>query len=246
MSVPASPDGQDRDHDFAQLHELLLSTSSFEGFLTDLVQFAASWTRHACSLTVRNSPRSPYTAAGSDERTVQLDERQYAGRQGPCLEALAKGVPVLVADMASEGRWAPYPRQAVAMGVRSSMSYPLISGSETLGALNMYAFNDVPVGDDVQARARQLADRAAGVLAVALRMADSRQDNDNLRAALTSRSVIDQAMGVLMGQQRCTAQEAFDLLRTTSQNRNLKLRDVAARIVASAQSGGSRPGPPTT
>lgn len=243
--MSASPEGHDRDHEFARLHELLLSTNSFEGFLADLVQFAAGWTGHACSLTVRNSPGSPYTAAGSDDRTVQLDERQYEGRQGPCLEALATGVPVLVADMAREVRWAPYPRQAVAMGVRSSMSYPLISGVDTLGALNMYAFTDVRVDDEVQARAVQLADRAAGVLAVALRMADSRQDNDNLRTALTSRSVIDQAMGVLMGQQRCTAQQAFDLLRATSQNRNLKLRDVAAGIVATAQSGGSKPTPRT-
>jgi AmiR/NasT family two-component response regulator len=42
--------------------------------------------------------------------------------------------------------------------------------------------------------------------------------------------VIDQALGVVMGQNRCTADEAFDILRTISQNRNGKLRDVAAEI----------------
>ena len=240
---PADYNAHDHDRDFTRLHELLLSTGSFQGFLNDLLGFAAQRTGHACSLTVRNSPGGPYTAAASDERTVVLDERQYAGAQGPCLEALATGVPVFVTDMANETRWSPYPVQATALGVQSSMSYPLISGADTLGALNMYAFTSVQVDAGVQARAVQLADRAAGVLAVALRLADSRQDNDNLRTALTSRSIIDQAIGVLMGQQHCTAQEAFNLLRTTSQHRNRKLRDVAAQILDSAQRGpGSKPG----
>jgi GAF domain-containing protein len=244
MGIPVSSDerSHDPDHDYARLHELLLSTGSFDGFLSDLVNFAAERTGHACSLTVRNAPEGPYTAAGSDDRTLVLDERQYDGQQGPCLESLATGMPVFITDMASEQRWAPYPRQAVALGVRSSMSYPLVSGEDTLGVLNMYAFTAVQVDAGVQANATQLADRAAGVLAVALRMANSRQDNDNLRTALASRSTIDQAMGVLIGQQHCTAQEAFDLLRTTSQNRNLKLREVAAQILASAQRATGRPG----
>jgi len=34
-----------------------------------------------------------------------------------------------------------------------------------------------------------------------------------------------------MSQNRCTADEAFDLLRTISQNRNIKLRDIAAELI---------------
>ncbi|HZC52973.1 MAG TPA: ANTAR domain-containing protein, partial [Mycobacterium sp.] len=58
------------------------------------------------------------------------------------------------------------------------------------------------------------------------------QLTDHLRVALSSRSVIDQAMGIIIGMQRCTANEAFDLLRTVSQNRNIPLREVAAELVA--------------
>jgi AmiR/NasT family two-component response regulator len=43
--------------------------------------------------------------------------------------------------------------------------------------------------------------------------------------------VIDQALGILMAQQRCSADEAFALLRTHSQNNNRKLRDVAADLI---------------
>ena len=43
--------------------------------------------------------------------------------------------------------------------------------------------------------------------------------------------MIEQAKGVIMGQNRCTEQEAFDLLVRASQSRNRKLRDIAADIV---------------
>jgi AmiR/NasT family two-component response regulator len=51
------------------------------------------------------------------------------------------------------------------------------------------------------------------------------------QAALASRAVIDQALGVIMTQQRCSPDEAFDLLRGISQNRNVKVREVAVEIV---------------
>ena len=80
-----------------------------------------------------------------------------------------------------------------------------------------------------------MADRAAGALAVGLRVAETHAENANLRIALSSRSVIDQALGILIAQQQCSVQEAFALLRQASQGRNVKLREVAAQIVASAQ-----------
>ena len=52
-----------------------------------------------------------------------------------------------------------------------------------------------------------------------------------MEKALSSRTVIDQAIGILMGEQRCDAGTAFELLRTHSQNNNRKLRDVAIDLV---------------
>ena len=59
----------------------------------------------------------------------------------------------------------------------------------------------------------------------------NRRCSTNRRHSPASRAVIDQALGILMGQNRCPAAEAFDILRTASQNRNVKLRDVAVQIV---------------
>lgn len=56
--------------------------------------------------------------------------------------------------------------------------------------------------------------------------------------AMRSRAVIEQAKGMLMSEQRISAEEAFVQLSRISQNTNLKLRDVAQRLIA------ERAGPP--
>jgi AmiR/NasT family two-component response regulator len=67
-------------------------------------------------------------------------------------------------------------------------------------------------------------------LALAVRIAE-RTEMSHLQIALGARAVIDQALGIIMGQNRCTADNAFELLRTISQNRNVKLRDIAAEMI---------------
>lgn len=236
MDASRPPQGtRPDDDDSRRLTELLLSTDTFDTFLTELVAYAQTQTEHSSSITVSHDGRPPYTVVTSDDLALRLDEEQYAVGHGPCLEALATLVPVLVTDMATETRWAPYPARASALGARSSMSYPLIAGEQALGALNLYAFEPVSRDAGLQARALQLADRAAGALAVGLRIAEDRSRDDTLREALSSRSVVDQAIGILMAQQRCSVEDAFSLLRQASQGRGLKLRDVAGQIVASAQ-----------
>ncbi|OSC50183.1 antitermination regulator, partial [Streptomyces sp. 4F] len=59
----------------------------------------------------------------------------------------------------------------------------------------------------------------------------AQQSAADLQATLRSRTVIDQAMGVIMGQQRCGADDAFAFLRAASQNRNIKLRDLCVQLI---------------
>lgn len=228
-------DYEARTMDAGVLQELLLRTETLEDFLGELAARAARETDHRCAITVRGEHGRPYTVATSDELTRELDELQYADGDGPCLEALATGVPVFVTDMATEHRWAPYPEHAMEMGARSSMSYPLISGEGAIGALNLYAFERLAPGAPMQAKAAHIAEHAAGAVAIALRIAEHSKAIDNLRTSLTSRSTIDQAIGILMAQQRCDARSAFALLRQASQGRNIKLREVAAAIVATVE-----------
>lgn len=82
---------------------------------------------------------------------------------------------------------------------------------------------------------RQLAELLAGQAAIAVTAALRHYDevtlSDHLRIALPSRSVIDQAIGIVIAQQGGGPEEAFTALRTISQRRNIKLRVVAAELV---------------
>lgn len=64
------------------------------------------------------------------------------------------------------------------------------------------------------------------------------QEIDTIREALETRDLIGQAKGIIMGSMRCSADEAFILLKKQSQAENRKLADVAAEIASRAQRGG--------
>lgn len=241
----AFADHQDGSLDLAALQELLLRTQTLRDFLDELVVAAARSTAHHCGITVRGTNGGEdYTAASSNELVRRLDEAQYSEGQGPCLQSLETGLPVITTDLRTETRWGPYPAQALQLGAFSSLSYPLIAREVSIGALNLYSTEPVVPGVELQTQAAGLAGQMGGALALALRLAERDELISTLRVALRSRSGIDQAIGILMAQQRCDAPTAFDLLRSASQSRNVKLRDVAAQIVEglSPNQSGSRPG----
>jgi hypothetical protein len=185
----------------------------------------------ACGLTLEQAGRGQ-TVTYSGELAARGDERQYELDDGPCLEALRTGRVVSVRDMAEEDRWGDYPRRAVDAGVRSSLSFPLAVGERSRGALNLYSGRPQAFSHIDEDAARSLAGQAAGALSVAWRMADGELAVEHLRRGMVTRQEIGQAVGLLMAQRRCTADEAWELLRQASQRSNEKLRDVAGRIVA--------------
>jgi hypothetical protein len=146
---------------------------------------------------------------------------------------MRSGEVVHVIDFLGETRWPQFTDNALAHGVRCSLSLPLTGTRGVAGALNLYAPRPDAFDRAAQERARIFAATAAGAVAVAQRIADQTALSQDLRTALANRSIIDQAIGILMSQNRLAAEQAFDVLRRTSQNRNIKLRDVAARLVES-------------
>lgn len=228
-----------------ELVSLLLATHGVNDFLNNLAQVAARSlpTPMSCGITMSRGS-GPHTVASSDAVAESVDENQYGEGTGPCLEALRTGTVVAAPDLIAERRWAGYPAYAVACGVRSSLSLPLVSEGQTVGALNLYAGQTHAFdGESVLPQATALAAQGSAVLSVALRQARQTELTEQLREALASRSVIDQAIGIVMGQQRCDSATAFAVLRSASQNRNRKLRDVAVDVVTSASGRPPAPSP---
>ncbi len=230
----------DRPSSIQELTELLLATASFEQFTQDVVDLAAARVAPltSCGMTVRMDGR-PLTVASSDELASRLDELQYGAGEGPCLESMETGRIILVRDLAEDDRWGGYRLHALAHGVRASLSLPIAGSHRPLGALNFYATTSDAFTQDHAEVAGHFADQTAGALRLAVRLADQATLTVQLQEAMTSRAVIDQAIGIIMGQNRCDAHAAFDVLRRASQNRNIKLRQVAAEIVTAV--GGDLP-----
>jgi GAF domain-containing protein len=217
----------------SELAGLLMSTTSFEELMQQIADLAAKAVPAAttCGITLSQDGHV-ITVASADALARQLDEQQYELHHGPCLEALGTGQLVDADDLTDENRWPGYPARAVANGIRTIYSSPLIVNGQTIGALNMYAESAHAFDADARAAIAQLTALAAATITAAMRHYDEATLTDHLRAALSSRSVIDQAMGIVIGIQHCTPNDAFDVLRTVSQNRNVPLRQVAAELVA--------------
>ena len=180
----------------SELAGLLLSTNSFEQLLQGVAELSVRVIEPVatCGITLAQDDRV-LTAASADALAQQLDEQQYEHESGPCLQALSSGKVVEAADLATEQRWDSYPTVAMAHGVLAILSTPMIMAGRPVGVLNLYA----RAPQAFSAVDRQLASLLAGQAAIAvtavLRHYDEVTLSDHLRIALSSRSVIDQAIG---------------------------------------------------
>ncbi|MFD7704802.1 GAF and ANTAR domain-containing protein [Streptomyces caelestis] len=209
----------------------LLETESLREFLQFLVDDAVAASGAAdCGVTLQRRGR-PLTVVSTGGTANKLDEEQYGQDDGPCLQALRTGQVVHVRDMLTETRWGSYPRFASGLGARSSLSLPIPARTHTAGALNFYATEPDAFSDDDQRVLASVAAQASGGIALAQRLADTADFTRDLQNALSSRSIIDQAIGAVMQQRQCTEKEAFDVLRRLSQETNIKFRDVCNRLL---------------
>lgn len=219
----------------SRLQTLLLEADRLEEFLTELVTLAADALSVPvyCSITLGSEGRSdPYTAAASDQVVEGFDRRQYEVGEGPCLETLWTGRPHHIDDIDQEERFGAFPDRARDHGVRSMLALPLVPPRRQLaGVINLYSTEPGSFTRPVREEAVVFAGHASGALGVALKIAGHLQFTRDLQHTIASRTDIDQALGILMSQQRCSAERAFEVLSRASQNRNVKLRDLARDIV---------------
>ena len=230
MTVP-EPSHEELDQRVSELSRLLLAEETLETSLRRTAELAVALIPHCdtCGVSVAEDGRVS-TRVSTSALAERVDAYQYAIDEGPCLEAFRTGTVIKVTSLAAERRWPRFTARATQAGLTSSCSVPLVIHDQRVGALNLYsltrAFDDA---DDVAVAS--FAQQAAVTLANAQTYQHARELVEHLSVAIETRDVIGQAKGIIMERERCTAQQAFEILRSGSQTRNIKLRAFAQKVV---------------
>ena len=174
------------------------------------------------------------TVASSNERVWAIDSDQYATGDGPCLEASRSRKVVRVGVEEANERWPEFAHSARAAGVASYLSCPLFIDDEFAGSLNLYSEQPHGFSEFDVALLKLYITAVSAAISNARRYTKARSLAEHLNKALDSRALIDQAIGVVMARRGISAERAFAELARESQNNNIKLRDLAARIVDNA------------
>lgn len=173
----------------------------------------------------------PSTPVQTHPEVGDLDSAQYRSRRGPCLEAYNGRRVVRETISENPDRWPEFSAAAAKAGVHSVLAVPLVASEQPLGALNLYSRSPGGYDEAAEETARLFSEQAAVACANAEVYWRTYTLTEHLREALESRDVIGQAKGILMARRGCTPEAAFEALRKASQDRNIKLRDVAEQVV---------------
>lgn len=163
--------------------------------------------------------------ATTDEMVRELHDLQYRINDGPCIDAATVERIVWSDDLADDPRWPKFGAEASARGVRSLASFQLYSREKIV--VMMHLCSGTPGAFDEVTRdvAQIFGAHAASAIAGA-------REQAFLAQALVARQQIGQLTGILAERHQLTTDEAFALVVRTSQDHNIKIRDLAARIVA--------------
>jgi hypothetical protein len=213
-------DGNDLGVSLAGLSRLLTGHRPLRQTLVLIAEFAVQAIPGAdgAGLTMLEDNRTQ-TVVASAEFVHAVDDVQYRLGEGPCLLAVETGQTQTSGSLGGDPRWRRFGPRVGRMGVHSVLSLPF------------YAHAKNAFGDDAVRIGELFAVPAAVSVHNAQVLAQSQRLAEQLGEALTSRAVIDQALGIVMSRTGANPEEAFDRLRAMSQSQHVKLSEVARLLV---------------
>ena len=252
-TVGASAVVPSREQELANTFVMIADSLVEDDDIVDLLdRLAAACVRlldvAAAGLLLNDQQGHLAVVASSSEETRLLEIFQLQNDQGPCLDCVRTGAPVVSGDLdADRGRWPLFASFALEAGFRSVAALPMRLREQTIGGLNLFGEGAGPVSPEDQRLAQALAD----VATIGILQQRSAQRTtmlaEHLQRALNSRVVIEQAKGVLAERNGMSMEAAFDALRLYSRDHNIKLTDLAVTVVHQNFNPAFRPGrPPAT
>jgi hypothetical protein len=175
------------------------------------------------------------TVAVSDELVLAIDEAQYADDAGPCLEALKTGAPIAVPDIAATVQWPRFHEEAPRLGLHASVSVPLYAGQvEPIAVLNLYGHDPAamaPLMAAVCAVHAHTGREPAGSDDPRLSDEGSQELITGYAESLVVRATIQLALGIIMRDFHCVAEDAYLSLCIRAAEAGTDLAQTAAEVL---------------
>ena len=235
-TTAAAADATDLSAVFARIQGMLLSQESAQAAAAQLALAARDLIDSAAGAGVSlidETGRRTSTAA-TDTLVETADTAQYELGLGPCLSAWATESVQRLEDTAADTLWPEWSRTAAGAGIASVLSAPVLYRDNCLGAMKIYA----TAGNAFSARAEQqlvLLASAAGTLLGAAQGSDTPQRlSASLQQAITNRTAVETATGMLMERHATDHETARRMLIGASQAQGRPLAQIARRVVERA------------
>lgn len=201
--------------------------------LNGLVQTSTAYTSASeGGIVLVDADGGLYVMASTSERTTDVEEAQLGTREGPCIDCVATGEALEVADLAEKrAEWPTFTRVAEERGFRAVLATPMRLRGRTLGTVCLFSKEPGHLSDRDAALVQTLADAAILSILQQQEIAEGRALNEQLQHALDSRVVIEQAKGFLAQRLGVSMDEAFTVLRRQARTTQRRLQDVARQVI---------------
>lgn len=221
-----------------ELGTLRFGEMRVEDALRDIVQTTHTiFNVDGAGLMLADADHHLRNVAVSDERLGHLEELQIRHQEGPCISAFDEKELVAAQDLTDDRRWPSFSEAAVTRGVRAVLASPLPYNQDAVGVVAVLSEEPRPWSPEAELALLAFTDLAALLIASMMMGEEQSELAAQLQGALNSRSVIEQAKGVLIGRQGVSAHDAYRQLRAQARAERRKIAAVAAELVRSAAHG---------
>ena len=212
---------------FAQFAAALTEAEDFDDTADQLILYAVKAVGASCGgITMLRSRGHLETLGATSPTVIEVDDAQYAFKEGPCIDAATESKLVVSGRLATDARWPRWGPEAARLGMGSVLSAEMHGRGTRIGALNLYSEHESAFTREDAELASVLAAQAAALMAVM-------SSEAGLRDAMETRTLIGQAQGMLMERFGIDDKQAFSVLSRYSQDANIRLRDIADQLVRS-------------
>jgi GAF domain-containing protein len=229
---------RDVRHALTELGRLRFGEMSVEDAMHEIVQTThAIFDVDGAGLMLADAEHHLRNVAVSDDRLGHLEELQVRHQEGPCIAAFDDKELVGAENLAEDGRWPRFSEAAVGRGVHAVLASPLPYNQDAVGVVAVLSEKPHPWSAEGELALLAFTDLAALLIASMMQGEEQSELAAQLQVALNSRAVIEQAKGVLIGQQGLSARGAYEQLRAQARAERRKLLAVSADVVRHAARG---------